>query len=48
MKSLPTFVRISKIARLQILNLSAPRVSQLVTQVTQKLRKAGQRLGLAE
>ena len=32
----------------EILNLSAPRVSQLVTQVTQKLRKAGQRLGLAE
>ncbi|MDE0015845.1 MAG: sigma-70 family RNA polymerase sigma factor [Candidatus Poribacteria bacterium] len=30
-----------------ILSLSAPRVSQLVTQVTQKLRKAGQRLGLA-
>lgn len=32
----------------EILNLSAPRVSQLVTQVTQKLRRAGQRLGLAE
>lgn len=31
-----------------ILNLSAPRVSQLVTQVTQKLRNAGRRLGLAE
>ena len=32
----------------EILNLSAPRVSQLVTQVTQKLRKAGRRLGLVE
>ena len=31
-----------------ILNLSAPRVSQLVTQITRKLRQAGRRLGLAE
>ena len=30
------------------LNLSESRVSQLVTQVTQKLRKAGQRFGLRE
>lgn len=32
----------------EALNLSESRVSQLVTQVTQKLRKAGQRLGLSE
>lgn len=32
----------------EALNLSESRVSQLVTQVTQKLRNAGQRLGLAE
>lgn len=32
----------------EILDLSAPRVSQLVTQITQKLRHAGQRLGLTE
>lgn len=31
-----------------ILNLSAPRVSQLVTQITRKLRQAGRRVGLAE
>ena len=32
----------------EALNLSESRVSQLVTQVTQKLRNAGQRLGLRE
>ena len=32
----------------EALNLSVSRVSQLVTQVTQKLRKAGQRFGLSE
>ena len=32
----------------EALNLSESRVSQLVTQVTQKLRKAGQRFGLQE
>lgn len=32
----------------EALNLSESRVSQLVTQVTQKLRNAGQRLGLVE
>ena len=32
----------------ETLNLSESRVSQLVTQVTQKLRKAGQRFGLRE
>ncbi len=32
----------------EALNLTESRVSQLVTQVTQKLRKAGQRLDLAE
>lgn len=32
----------------EVLDLSESRVSQLVTQVTQKLRNAGQRLGLAE
>ena len=32
----------------EALDLSESRVSQLVTQVTQKLRHAGQRLGLAE
>ena len=32
----------------EVLNLSESRVSQLVTQVTEKLKNAGQRLGLRE